>query len=84
MKLYCLSGLGVDEKAFKNIKARDVDLVNVKWISPLPKESIKDYARRLFAELNPEEGYNLLGVSFGGMIAVEFAKILEKELHEMK
>lgn len=75
MKLYCLSGLGVDERAFQNIKAQGVELVHIGWIDPLPKETLKHYAKRLFDQMNPEDGYSLLGVSFGGMIATEFAKI---------
>jgi len=75
VKLYCLSGLGVDERAFKNIKADGVELVHIAWIDPLPKETLEQYAKRLFDQIKPEDGYNLLGVSFGGMIATEFAKL---------
>lgn len=75
MKLYCLSGLGVDRRAFQNIKADGVELIHIDWIDPLPKEALEHYAKRLFNQVNPEDGYNLLGVSFGGMIATEFAKI---------
>jgi pimeloyl-ACP methyl ester carboxylesterase len=38
-------------------------------------ESLKDYASRLFKATKLPDDYNLLGVSFGGMIAAEFAKI---------
>lgn len=75
MKLYCLSGLGVDRRAFQNIKAVGVELIHIDWIDPLPKETLEQYAERLFETVNPEDGYNLIGVSFGGMIATEFAKI---------
>lgn len=75
MKLYCLSGLGVDKRAFQNINANGVELLHIDWIDPLPIESLEQYAKRLFDKVNPEDGYNLLGVSFGGMIATEFAKI---------
>lgn len=75
MKLYCLSGLGVDERAFRNIEIENVELVHIAWIDPLKNETLEHYAKRLFEETKPENGYNLLGVSFGGMIAAEFAKI---------
>jgi hypothetical protein len=75
VKLYCLSGLGVDKRAFSNIKAQGVELVHIDWIKPLPDESLTSYSKRLFEVVNPEDGYNLMGVSFGGMIASEFSKL---------
>lgn len=75
MKLYCLSGLGVDERAFKNIKVDGVELIHIQWIDPLPNETLEQYARRLFETVQPEDNYLLLGLSFGGMIATEFSKI---------
>ena len=75
IKLYCLSGLGTDERAFKNIHVDNVELVHIPWIDNLENESLSDYAKRLFNETNPEEDYNLIGLSFGGMIAAEWEKI---------
>jgi pimeloyl-ACP methyl ester carboxylesterase len=75
VKIYCLSGLGVDKRAFNNIKVQGVELVHIDWIKPLPKETLQSYSKRLFEIINPEDGYNLIGVSFGGMVAAEFAKL---------
>ncbi|MCH2231147.1 MAG: alpha/beta hydrolase [Crocinitomicaceae bacterium] len=75
MKLYCLSGLGVDRRAFQNINAEGVELIHIDWIDPLPAETLQNYAKRLFSKVQPEDGYNIIGVSFGGMIATEFSKI---------
>jgi len=75
MKLYCLSGLGVDKRAFNNIKVSGVELVHIDWIKPLPKETLASYSKRLFEIINLEDEYNLIGVSFGGMVAAEFAKL---------
>lgn len=74
-KLYCLSGLGTDERAFKNIGINNVELIHIPWIDPLPSETLSQYAKRLFDITQPEEEYNLLGLSFGGMIAAEWEKI---------
>ena len=43
------------------------------WSIPLPGESIGDYALRMKRDI-PEEDPILMGVSFGGMMAVEIAK----------
>ena len=74
MKLYCLSGLGVDERAFLNFKPDGVELIHIPWIRPEKNELLETYALRLFNTLDLPNDYSLLGVSFGGMIATEFAK----------
>ena len=75
MKLYCLSGLGVDHRAFRNLQIEGVELVHIPWIGPVKKESLSEYAIRLFQSASLPDDYNLIGVSFGGMIAQEFEKI---------
>ena len=75
MKLYCLSGLGTDERAFKHIHIEGVELVHVPWIDFKENESLQSYAKRLFEATKLEDDYNLIGLSFGGMIAAEWEKI---------
>jgi pimeloyl-ACP methyl ester carboxylesterase len=75
VKIYCLSGLGVDHRAFQSIDAENIQLEHIEWIDPLANETLEHYAKRLFKKHDFEDNYNLLGVSFGGMIATEFAKI---------
>jgi len=75
LKIYCLSGLGVDKKAFQNLKVNGIEFIHIDWIHPEKSESLEQYAKRLFEKSSIDENYNLLGVSFGGMIAIEFAKI---------
>lgn len=75
IKLFCLSGLGVDERAFVNFHPKGIELIHIPWIAPLHKESLKNYAHRLFETVDFPEKYYLLGVSFGGMIAVEMSQI---------
>jgi pimeloyl-ACP methyl ester carboxylesterase len=75
MKLYCISGLGVDHRAFRNLQIEGVELVHIPWIDPIKNESLSEYATRLFQSVKLPDDYNLIGVSFGGMIAQEFKKI---------
>ncbi len=75
MKLYCLSGLGVDHRAFRNLRIDGVELVDIPWIKPQKAEPLPSYAKRLFESIDLPEEYYLIGVSFGGMIAQEFEKI---------
>ena len=75
MKMYCLSGLGVDQRAFQNINPKGIELIHIEWIEPLTDETLEQYSKRLFDKIQPEDNYKLIGVSFGGMIAIEFSKI---------
>ena len=72
--IYCISGLGADEQVFNKLQIEKYDLIFLPWIKPLnKKESIASYAKRL-GELIIEPSPILLGLSFGGMIAIEMAK----------
>jgi len=73
MKVYFLSGLGADEKAFQALTLPGVEPVHLNWMAPLKKESIESYARRM-AERITEPDPVIIGLSFGGMIAIEMAK----------
>jgi pimeloyl-ACP methyl ester carboxylesterase len=76
--IYCISGLGADEKAFMRINIKGYELKHLKWLSPEKNETIAAYALRM-AEQIPEKNPILLGLSFGGMIAIEIAKRIPVE-----
>lgn len=76
-KVYYISGLGADKRAFSFLDLSFCEPVFVDWISPLKKESLKNYALRLRQQIN-EEHPVVVGVSFGGMLAAEMAKADEQ------
>ena len=77
MNTYFISGLGADKRIFSRLKLhRSINIIHVEWINPLRKESLSEYAKRLSEVIDTSEKFALVGVSFGGMIAVEIAKIL--------
>lgn len=45
-----------------------------RWIQPLPRESLADYARRMASKIDTSEPFFLGGASFGGMVALEMAR----------
>ncbi len=54
------------------------ETVILAWLPPLKKESLAQYALRMAAQiLIPRERVVLVGVSFGGIVAVEIAKIIQ-------
>ena len=71
--IYCISGMGADERVFKNLKLSGFQLKYIPWIQPLKNEEIQEYAKRMsLAITNPSPV--ILGVSFGGIMAIEIAK----------
>ena len=78
MKIYCISGLGADHTVFDRLDING-EKVCISWIPSFEWESLKDYARRLTAQVDTSEPFLLLGVSFGGMLAVEMNKFISPE-----
>lgn len=73
--IYCISGLGADEKVFENLQLNGHKLKYIPWLQPEKKEKIQDYAARM-AEHIGEKSPILLGVSFGGMVGIEISKLI--------
>ncbi|MCE3280052.1 MAG: hypothetical protein K0S44_2243 [Bacteroidetes bacterium] len=76
LNVYCISGMGVDARMFKNIKLHDCNILHIKWNTPLKDESLPDYAMRLAVQIDTSKPFALIGVSFGGMCCVEITKKL--------
>lgn len=80
-KVYFISGLGADKRAFKKITLpAGFEPVYLDWIAPEPNESLAAYANRLALGIDATMPFYLVGLSFGGMIASEIAKKL-KPIH---
>ena len=76
--IYCISGLGADERAFEKLTINGCSLYPLKWVDPLINETLSSYAARMSVQIKDENPV-LLGLSFGGMIAVEIAKQIAVE-----
>jgi pimeloyl-ACP methyl ester carboxylesterase len=74
--IYLISGLGADERIFQNLDFGALTPIFIKWITPEKDELIQDYALRLTAQIKTEKPI-ILGVSFGGMLAIEIAKLID-------
>jgi pimeloyl-ACP methyl ester carboxylesterase len=76
LKAYFISGLGADKKAFQKIKLPDsYEPVYLDWITPEKNESLSNYARRFSSLIKNDDGFILIGLSFGGMLACEIARL---------
>lgn len=74
--IYCISGLGADEGAFSRLNITGYQLVYLPWLLPEKKEPISTYAKRMSAGIKTENPI-IIGLSFGGMMAIEIAKLLQ-------
>jgi pimeloyl-ACP methyl ester carboxylesterase len=73
--VYFMPGLAASPTIFERIQLPEeqFDMFYLEWIIPLELESIEDYAKRLWAQVNHENPV-LIGVSFGGIMVQEMAK----------
>jgi len=77
LKVYFISGLGADRRAFYKIQLPpSYEPVHLEWMQPLPNESLAEYAKRFSQLIKSDEDFILIGLSFGGMLASEIAKII--------
>lgn len=74
-KVYLFSGLGADQRVYQHIDFSGFDIRHVEWIPASKGESLAHYAQRLLAQIDSEQPI-LIGVSFGGMLATEVAKLI--------
>jgi esterase/lipase len=76
--IYCISGLGADERAFSKLSVEGYRLVHLPWLLPETNETIERYAARMSKNITEEKPV-LLGLSFGGIMSIEIAKHLTTE-----
>lgn len=77
MTVYFFSGLGADERAFEKIIIPDPwKVVHIKWVEPQQKENLENYSKRIALQIDNSESYSFVGLSFGGIVAVELLKYL--------
>jgi pimeloyl-ACP methyl ester carboxylesterase len=75
MKVYFISGMAADKRVFHHIQLpQGFEAVFLDWITPENEESLPSYAMRLANNIDTTEPFALIGLSFGGMLAIEIAK----------
>lgn len=74
-EIYFISGLGADASVFKFLKLGNYQQVHVKWLPTNEGESLQDYAGRLIEQIHTQNPI-IVGLSFGGIVAIEIAKRL--------
>ena len=75
--VYFMPGLAASTSIFERIVLPEdqFEIVLLEWIIPIPNESISDYVIRL-SKFIQHDNPVLIGVSFGGVIVQEMAKVI--------
>jgi len=76
--IYIFSGLGADERVFQKLDFTGLTITFIHWTIPQENETIEDYATRLLSQIKTTKP-TLVGLSFGGIMAVEVAKQIDTE-----
>ena len=76
--LYLIPGTGADHRFFSRLQL-DVKTHVIEWTEWGNAQTIGEYAEVLSLQINKEESFGILGVSFGGMLAVEMSKSLHPD-----
>jgi pimeloyl-ACP methyl ester carboxylesterase len=75
MNLYFISGLGADKRVFRKLQIPESFIIHhVEWVPVHPEDSLSQYCSRLIEQLPFAEPFILIGLSFGGIIAMELSK----------
>ena len=77
-EIYLFSGLGADYRAFEKLNFSNFNTTHINWIVPEKAESIVSYAYRISNQIKADNPI-LIGLSFGGIIAIEVSKHIKTE-----
>ena len=74
--VYLLPGLGATAEVFKKLDFQGCKTVAINWLKPKENEDIPSYAKRLSSQIKDPENSILCGLSFGGIMSIEIAKLV--------
>jgi len=75
LNIYFISGIGADHRMFTYLQLPEGPVPShIHWIPPYKDESLSDYSRRLEQQIDTSRPFILVGLSLGGIMAVEIAK----------
>lgn len=79
-KIYLIPGQGADHRLFNKLEIEGpFEIVHIKYFTPVPKTSLKEYASQLMEQIDTCENFILIGVSLGGMLASEISLLSNPE-----
>jgi pimeloyl-ACP methyl ester carboxylesterase len=76
--IYIISGFGADERVFSKLDFGNNEVHFIQWKIPEENETLASYAERMRKGIDYSNPI-LIGLSFGGMMAIEIAKLIPVE-----
>lgn len=78
--IYLIPGVGADYRIFQNLEMPEgYEVVHLKWVKHKPEETLPSYVKRLLPQIKKDTTPILIGMSFGGIVAVELSKLVRTE-----
>jgi len=74
--IYLIPGVGANDQVFKNLDLQGYEIVHLKWPKHKKNESIQSYVKKLVPQIKTDTQPVLIGLSFGGIVAIELAKLI--------
>lgn len=75
--IYLIPGVGADDTVFSKLDLPDYEIIHLKWVKPRKGEQLKPYVKRLLPQIKKDTQPIFIGLSFGGIVAIELSKLVE-------
>lgn len=73
--VYAIPGLGTTKELFRYLKLQDTEVRVLDWPLLSDNETMQTLAKKMAEGIDTSKPFYLMGVSFGGMLCAEIAKI---------
>ena len=78
MNLYFISGLGADKRVFQKLQVPEPFIIHhLEWMPVNQEDGLSQYCSGLIDQINLNEPFILIGLSFGGIVAMELSRQIE-------
>lgn len=77
--IYLIPGVGATDRIFENLDLEGFDVVHIKWPKHKKDETVQQYVKKLVPQIKTDTKPILIGMSFGGVVAVELSKLINPE-----
>lgn len=74
--IYLIPGVGANDIIFENLDLSGYEIVHLKWPKHKKNEHIETYVKKLLPQIKKDTQPILIGMSFGGVVAVELSKLI--------
>jgi len=74
--IYLIPGVGANDKVFQNLDLSGYEIVHLQWPKHKRNDDLQVYVKKLLPQIKKDTQPVFIGLSFGGIVAVELAKLV--------